>query len=926
MEQLLKKAKLITILLLIISFQGCDEDDVVLPQVIADFTYTLNSTSGTVTFINTSEEANSYKWDFGNGETSTEINPIRTFATGTYTVSLEVRNLAGSTDTFQSEITVTIPEDVLLPIDFDGTNVAYGDIVGDNIGFSVVANPETGNGNDTNVGQMETGGGQFQNVQFPLGTAVDFSGDNKTIQLELFASIAIDVLVKFEDGAAGARDVEVLTTHTGSGWETLSFDFATNGVASFIQDDPQNGQALVPVGQYNGMVLFIGFNADPGVEGTFYVDNIAQTQDDGGGMATEPTTAAPAPTQDAADVTSVFSNVYTNVAGTNARAFGNDGGATFTEIQVVGDDVWSYANTNFVGLQNDTGFDGRTNFSMDIWVAEDISFRAGLISFTDPVSREDVEVNLTGGQWTNIDVALADLVPSLGSEGPLPDNPTINQIIFDVLGDGVEANIFVDNVIFYTDDGGGMATEPTTAAPAPTQDAADVTSVFSNVYTNVAGTNARAFGNDGGATFTEIQVVGDDVWSYANTNFVGLQNDTGFDGRTNFSMDIWVAEDISFRAGLISFTDPVSREDVEVNLTGGQWTNIDVALADLVPSLGSEGPLPDNPTINQIIFDVLGDGVEANIFVDNVIFYTADGGGSGGTKSPFCLTQVQAFGGDAGSDILLSVFNVDAQTMRIEIESADGDPVDTLVFPAGDWNPVPGISSAPAEVSPGVWAGEFFYGGGAPANVEFNILWSKVSFGGNWSLNAPGNLSMVPFDATCDTSGEGGTGGVAAFSSLPADFENGEEFSAVFESASVSGSITANPVSGGINTSANVYTFNKPAGTEFYGGMENVFASPLDLTTTRTFKVKVYSTKPNAVFQFELQRRPTDSGIPNYSLQQTVTNANEWVELTFDFGAVVPGSFDPNIYNTIVIIPDFDSGNDPTSTSETYYLDDLILE
>ena len=46
----------------------------------------------------------------------------------------------------------------LLNIDFDGTNVAYGDIVGDNIGFSVVANPETGNGNDTNVGQMETGG------------------------------------------------------------------------------------------------------------------------------------------------------------------------------------------------------------------------------------------------------------------------------------------------------------------------------------------------------------------------------------------------------------------------------------------------------------------------------------------------------------------------------------------------------------------------------------------------------------------------------------------------------------------------------------------------------------------------------------------------------------------------------------------------
>ncbi|RIV32757.1 DUF5011 domain-containing protein [Flagellimonas lutimaris] len=183
------------------------------------------------------------------------------------------------------------------------------------------------------------------------------------------------------------------------------------------------------------------------------------------------------------------------------------------------------------------------------------------------------------------------------------------------------------------------------------------------------------------------------------------------------------------------------------------------------------------------------------------------------------------------------------------------------------------------------------------------------------------NVSLVQ-----DSGGSGGGSGPTALSSLPADFESGEEFSAVFEPASVDGSITANTVSGGINTSANIYTFNKPAGTEFYGGMENVFATPLDLTTTRIFKVKVYSTKPNAVFQFELQSRPNDGSIPNYSIQQTVTNANEWVELTFDFGAIVPGDFNPSIYNAIVIIPDFDPGNNPTATSETYYIDDLILE
>jgi len=176
-----------------------------------------------------------------------------------------------------------------------------------------------------------------------------------------------------------------------------------------------------------------------------------------------------------------------------------------------------------------------------------------------------------------------------------------------------------------------------------------------------------------------------------------------------------------------------------------------------------------------------------------------------------------------------------------------------------------------------------------------------------------------------ESSGGGGTGGVTALSSLPADFESGEEFSAVFEPASVNGSITSNVVSGGINTSPNVYTFNKPAGTEFFGGMENVFATPLDLNTARTFRVQVYSTKPNVVVRFELQTRPDG---PNFSIDQTVTNANEWVELTFDFGPVTnaDAGFNPNIYNAIVIIPDFDQNNDPTTTSETYYIDNIILE
>ena len=286
MKQLLTKTKLISVFFLAL-FVGCENNDnELLPEILSSFTFIIDEDTGTVEFINLSEEASSYSWDFGDGTASVEINPIKVYgSSGTYNVVLTVTNSAGATSTFETEVTVNIPEPptpLALPIDFDGADVDYGVVVGDNIGFSVVANPENGNGNETNVGQLETGGGQFQNVQFPLAPAVDFSGDNKTIELELFSSTEIAVLVKFEDGA-GARDVEVGATHTGSGWETLSFDFATDAVASFIEGDPLNGQSIVPDGQFSKMILFIGFNTDPGVEGTFYVDNIEQSESDPGG-------------------------------------------------------------------------------------------------------------------------------------------------------------------------------------------------------------------------------------------------------------------------------------------------------------------------------------------------------------------------------------------------------------------------------------------------------------------------------------------------------------------------------------------------------------------------------------------------------------------------------------------------------------------
>jgi len=113
MKQLIKKVKQISMLLLVISFIGCENDDVLLPEVISSFTYTINADTGTVTFINTSVNARNYFWEFGDGTSSTLKNPINNYATGEYTVTLKAINVAGAFDS--SEATIVI-SDVGAPV------------------------------------------------------------------------------------------------------------------------------------------------------------------------------------------------------------------------------------------------------------------------------------------------------------------------------------------------------------------------------------------------------------------------------------------------------------------------------------------------------------------------------------------------------------------------------------------------------------------------------------------------------------------------------------------------------------------------------------------------------------------------------------------------------------------------------------------
>jgi serine protease len=63
---------------------------------IASFNYSQNG-AGTVYFTNTSSNASSYEWNFGDGASSTSTSPTHTYSNlGSYNVSLTANSTAGN--------------------------------------------------------------------------------------------------------------------------------------------------------------------------------------------------------------------------------------------------------------------------------------------------------------------------------------------------------------------------------------------------------------------------------------------------------------------------------------------------------------------------------------------------------------------------------------------------------------------------------------------------------------------------------------------------------------------------------------------------------------------------------------------------------------------------------------------------------------
>ncbi|MBL6663669.1 MAG: fibronectin type III domain-containing protein, partial [Flavobacteriales bacterium] len=114
-------------------------------------------------------------------------------------------------------------------------------------------------------------------------------------------------------------------------------------------------------------------------------------------------------------------------------------------------------------------------------------------------------------------------------------------------------------------------------------------------------------------------------------------------------------------------------------------------------------------------------------------------------ESPYCDTQIYHFMNEAEvpSSIFISVGNNGANSIIIQVESADADPIDDMIINSATGGYTLGVMNS----SNGVFSNTMTWNTDVDI-VDINVLWSKESFGGNWQWSQS-NVAINVND-TCD--------------------------------------------------------------------------------------------------------------------------------------------------------------------------------
>lgn len=636
------------------------------------------------------------------------------------------------------------------------------------------------------------------------------------------------------------------------------------------------------------------------------------------GLPVGPTTIAPVPTRDAADVISLYSNAYTNVPVDTWNTRWQFSTADNYFIQVAGNDVIRYRNLNFVGIEfssstiNATAMSG---FHIDIWTPDItalpnnfkvllVDFGAnGVVGGGDDASHEVTITSptLVSNNWVSIDIPMSSFTG-------LTTRAHLGQLVLS----GTLPNLYVDNVYFYK-----IPTRPTVAAPTPTRLAANVISIFSDAYTNVAGSDFNP--NWGQATVTtQTLIAGNNTLSYAGLNYQGLQFGSNLNVSTMgfLHLDYYTVNSTNLRVFLIS-PGPVETPYTLPTPTTG-WNSVDIPLSAFSPvalnnliQMKYDGngdiyvdniyfyknpttptvaaPVPTRPAANVLsVFsdtytNVAGTDFNPNWGQSTVVTQTPIAGNNTLHYASFNYQGVQL---GSNQDVTsygflhLDFYSTNATQLKVYLISPG--PVETpytLTVPTTGWSSVDIPLSAFSPVALNNVIQMKFDGGTGASDIYLdNIYFYRTGGGGGGTFTLDDIINFEPGGF-----GAGWTWNV---------FENATNPPLEF---------VANPFPSGINTSATVAKFtaqqagNPWAGCETAHGPTGMPVFNLD-AAHKIVKIMVYKTTLSDVgIKFA---KPDGWSLGEIKVPNTVINA--WQEITFDFTAQLQ-----NGYDQIIIFPDF---------------------
>ncbi|SHG15768.1 hypothetical protein SAMN05444396_105121 [Flavobacterium segetis] len=327
--------------------------------------------------------------------------------------------------------------------------------------------------------------------------------------------------------------------------------------------------------------------------------------------------AAPIPTIPAANVISLFSDSYTNVAVDTWRTSWSQ--ANLEDIDISGNKAKKYSSLNFVGVEATTtpiNATAMTFFHIDIWSSTFTEFKIKLVDFGangvfgggDDKEHEIKISNPEKEKWVSLDMPLSDFTG-------LTTRSHIAQIIFVGAPSG-STTVYVDNVFFYNKVGS------VTAAPAPSLPASKVISMFSDSYTNVSVDTWRTSWSS--ATLTDLAISGNATKKYSELDFVGIETTTtpiDATAMTHFHTDVWSSDFTTFKIKLVDFGlngvfGGGDDKEHEITITApakGEWISLDIPLS-------SFSGLTTRAHIAQLIY-VGAPAGNNTVYIDNVYFH-----------------------------------------------------------------------------------------------------------------------------------------------------------------------------------------------------------------------------------------------------------------------------------------------------------------